>query len=1206
MTTKLIMRIVLCLALAQFAFAQDRGTITGTIGDSTGALIPGAKISLVNTGTEARYETVASATGNYTVTGLPAGVYTASVEHPGFSAAKQTNIRVQVAVTTRVDIVLQVGQATQTVEVTADSTMLKTESAEQSTTITGDTINNLPINFAIGAGAIRNPLSFVQLTPGASISGWNTIKVNGNPTGTFRILFEGQESSSGLDARVSDESQPSVEAIQEFTLQTSNFAAEYGLVAGGLFNFTSRSGTNQFHGSAYDYITNEALNAGVPFTDDGTGRHRRIQSRLHDFGFSIGGPVRIPKVYNGRNKTFFFWNYEHYRDKRQAYFAPQTVPTDAFRNGDLSAILNINGVVNRNIGTDPFGRPIFQNQIYDPQNFTVVNGQRMLQPFPNNMIPSSRIDPVARKILDTLPRPTVAGALVNNYQATLPFQKIQKIPSLKIDHTFSDKSKISGYWSQQNTDKDVGQDGLPWPISRGRVLVIKSTTVRINYDHSLTPTTLLHLGAGVQRYRNPDSGPPEVTEYDAAGLLGIIGAPGTGYPRLGGLGNSTFGGMSGATGTSNRQLYLQVKPTGVAQLTHIRGSHTFKAGGEWKIDTFSNISAQGLAPSFNFSGSQTAQPLYGTTNLPTGTTIGHGFASFLLGYFSDASIGNESAPQYRRSSWGFFVQDTWKATRKLTLDIGLRYDLQKPNRELWGRQASFRADVMNPKVNRLGGIVYENQCDCNLAETYPYAIAPRIGIAYQITPKTVLRAGWGLSYSTVNNFAYIGASPSTGFNTISFGATDPVNNGPAGKLSEGLRWNQNELFGAAYDQGFNAFVPGFGLQNAVGVIDPNGGRPPRVNQWSVSLQREVVRDLVVEAAYVGNRGVWFQGNGLVNYNALDPAYLNSVYARYGLNPTVAADRTIITGTISSPAAIARGFTKPYANFPDNGTVIQSLRPFPQYNGVNATWAPLGKTYYDALQVKATKRYSAGVDATLAYAYSKNLTNTSATGNIFDRDTFKGYSAEDRPHILTMSINYAMPAYGFAKKNAFTRAALSGWTIGAVLQYQSGQLLASPGSNNSIGTYYPGQSSRQFRVPGEPLFTKDLNCDCIKPDVETVLNPAAWADAPLGTFGAQQTYYSDFRGQRRPTESMSFGKRFVFGEKTRKSFTIRAELFNVFNRMVSLPDPSTGSPQNPPTRNAQGVLTGGFGFINYLAIDSNNQGNAYPAPRTGQFVARFEF
>jgi hypothetical protein len=297
--------------------------------------------------------------------------------------------------------------------------------------------------------------------------------------------------------------------------------------------------------------------------------------------------------------------------------------------------------------------------------------------------------------------------------------------------------------------------------------------------------------------------------------------------------------------------------------------------------------------------------------------------------------------------------------------------------------------------------------------------------------------------------------------------------------------------------------------------------------------------------------------------------------------------------------------KPYANYPDAGTVIQSLKPFPQYNGVGATWAPLGNTWYDALQVKATKRYSQGLDATLSYAFSKNLTNIgSATGNVFDRSTFKGLSPDDRRHLLTISLNYTVQPYGFVKNHRATRLLLSGWTIGSVLQYQSGQLLASPGSNNSIGTYYPGQSSRQFRVAGQPLYTKDLNCGCIRPDVETVLNPNAWVDAPLGTFGAQQTYYADFRGQRRPQESLALGKRFAIRE--RMAFTVRAEFFNIFNRLVSLPDPSTANPQNPPTRNAQGILTGGFGFSNFSAIDSNNQNNVLPAPRTGQLVARFEF
>jgi hypothetical protein len=1195
--------LTLALTIVLSLVAQsDRGTITGTVTDPSGALIPGAKIALINVDTDTRSETVTTDTGNYTIPGVSAGNYRLRVEHEGFNTSEQTGIRMQVAVTTRVDVVLQIGQSSQSVSVTAESSILKTESAEQSTTISGDTINDLPINFAIGAGAVRNPLSFVQLTPGATISGWNTIKVNGNPTGTFRILFEGQESSSGLDARVSDESQPSVEAIQEFTLQTSNFAAEFGQVAGGLFNFTSRGGTNQLHGSAYMYASNEALNAGIPFTDNGNGEHKRPARKVYDGGFSVGGPVYIPKVYNGRNRTFFFFNYEKYQDKNRATFGTTTVPVDAFRNGDFS---NPQFWTQRNLGTDFLGRPILQNTIYDPETTTTApNGNLVRQPFPGNIIPASRIDPVAAKMLATFPKPNNGSGLVNNYTPGSPFRKIQQIPSVKIDHNITANSKISGYWSEQKTDKDVGQDGLPDPISIRRDLNVDSKTIRINYDQTLSPTLLLHLGAGVQRYRNPDAAPASIADFDALGQLGLKGAPGTGYPRIaaGNLGDNTYGGLAGQIGPTNRGLYLQVKPTGVAQLTWIRGNHSYKTGGEWKIDTFTNKSEIGLSPNFGFSTAQTSQPLYGTA-LPGGTAIGNGFASFLLGYYNSASIANASDPQYRKSSWGFFVQDTWKVTRKLTLDYGLRWDLQKPERELWRRTSEFSRDIANPNANGLlGGVIYEgpgsNRCNCTLVPTYPYAIAPRLGAAYQINDKTVLRAGWGLAYSTSNTFSYIGAgnSQGMGFNTINFNS---VGNGvPAGKLSDGLKWDPNALYGASYNPGL-LVNPGGAVQNAPNVTDPNGGRPPRVNQWNISLQRQILKDLVVEAAYVGNRGAWFQANNLVSYNAVDPAKLKSL----GIDTTNATDRQLLTSNITSPLAVARGFKKPYANFPDNGSVIQSLRPFPQYNGIGSNWAPLGKTWYDALQIKVTKRYSHGLDLTGSYAFSRNLTNSDGSGNVFDRSTFKNLSAQDLPHILTMSIDYKLPSY-IGKNNRFARLAFADWTVGSVLQYTSGQLLQAPASNNSLGTYVPGQATRQFRVAGVPLYLKDPNCGCLDPTQETVLNPAAWVDQPAGVFGNFANYYSDFRAQRRPSESLSLGKRFpVWREKM--AFSVRVEFFNVFNRMVSLPNPSTAAPATPPTRQ-NGVLTGGFGYVAFNQIASNSQANTYPAPRTGQLVARFEF
>jgi hypothetical protein len=240
---------------------------------------------------------------------------------------------------------------------------------------------------------------------------------------------------------------------------------------------------------------------------------------------------------------------------------------------------------------------------------------------------------------------------------------------------------------------------------------------------------------------------------------------------------------------------------------------------------------------------------------------------------------------------------------------------------------------------------------------------------------------------------------------------------------------------------------------------------------------------------------------------------------------------------------------------------------------------------------------------VSYAHSKTLDNFSGTGSLFDRSSFKSLSPNDRPNILSISADYTTPSSGFLKTNKFARTALAGWTIGAILQYQSGPLLDAPSSNNSLGTYLPGQSTRQFRVADQPLYLKDLNCGCIDPTQQTVLNPAAWADQTSGVWGTSTRYYSDFRGQRRPVESISLGKRFPIRERV--VFSIRAEFFNPFNRMEVVSDPSTGSPSNPNTR-SNGLLTGGFGYMNYTAITSNAVGGTLPSPRTGQIVARIEF
>ena len=1204
---------LLALPFALQIFGQsNKGTITGTISDSAGAVIPGAHVVVTDTATGSKFETVSTGTGNYSILQLPVGVYSLNIEQAGFGKFEQKNIQVEVAQTTRVDVALKVGSATDSVTITAESSALKTENAEQDMTVTGNQISELPINFGIGAGAIRNPLSFAQMTPGASFNGWNNISINGG-SANFKVVFEGQQSDDPYSTQVSDEIQPSVEAIEQFTLQTSNMSAEFGGVAnGGIYNFTSKSGTNQFHGSAYTYIENTALNAGIPFTNDGTGHHQQVVKHLADYGGTIGGPVWIPKFYNGKNKTFFFFNLEKYRDREALYNGITTVPNAEYLAGNLSNNLVVTG--NRNLGTDFAGRPIIQNTIYDPATaVTDSSGRRVLQPFPNNIIPANRIDPVAAKIIATFPKPNIGNDLyVNNFAETGDFYKLQQIPSIKVDQNFGSKFKLSGFYEAEDTTKSNGVDGLPAVLSQVRIQAIVSKIARLNADYTLSPTLLLHFGAGWQQHKNPDTVPPVAANYDNT-LLGIIGSPGTGFPRISGIGDNVYGGMTPAFGPGSRNLFIGGRMSFLPTLSWVRGNHTFKFGVEYKYDTTNYSSFTNLSPAYGFSSAETSQPLYGQV-LPTGTGIGSAWASFLLGDYDSVSAGDGQALYYRRTSWALFALDSFKLTKKLTLDYGLRWELQRPIQELHDRIASFSPTTPNPNANGiLGGVIYEGQgagrCNCSFAATYPYAIAPRLGAAYQLNDKTVIRAGWGVSYGPLVNLLTDPSSASTGFNTVTI--PSPGNGVGAGILSQPLNFNKTLLYGATYDPGLNV-IPGSGVQAAPALVDPNSGRPSRVIQWNISVQREIMRDILVEAAYVANRGVWeavgsSQGfynatvNNLINYDAVSPATL----AKYGLSDLTDPNiRAILNSTVTSSTAVAAGIKLPYPGFPTSATVLQSLRPYPQYSSIAPFQAPLGKSWYDALQTKVIKRFSYGLTATMAYTFSKTEDSTTNAGSIYDRGSFKGLAVNDYPNIFSISVDYTVPAIGFVKRSPIAKTFLSGWRITTLDTVQSGALLASPTSSNSIGSYLATGYTRQVRVPGQPLYLKDINCNCIDPTQQTVLNPAAWQNQAAGVPGSNIVYYNDFRGQRRPNISAGVGKQFKIRE--RMSFSVRAEFFNLFNNLLSLPDPVTSSPQNPATRSNQGLLTGGFGYLNYTGISANSVSSSLPTPRTGQIVARFDF
>jgi hypothetical protein len=511
--------------------------------------------------------------------------------------------------------------------------------------------------------------------------------------------------------------------------------------------------------------------------------------------------------------------------------------------------------------------------------------------------------------------------------------------------------------------------------------------------------------------------------------------------------------------------------------------------------------------------------------------------------------------------------------------------------EIWNRNSMFGPTIPNPSAGGLrGGMIYEGygkgRCDCKFIPAYPYAIGPRLGAAYQLTPKTVLRGGWGVVYGNLATYQYFTNSAILGVGIDQLSFTAPAFGEPGVTLRNGLIYNPSDLYRVTLDPGAR---PTAGQVNSPNYyLDPNAGRPGRIQQWNLNLQREVMKDLVVEAAYVGNRGVWLTGaTGLVSMNAISDQRL----AAFGLNRNNPADQQLLTSRIDSPLAISRGFKPPYAGFPAGQTVAQSLRPFPQFSsGLSPMWAPLGNNWYDSLQVKATKRYSRGLDFTAAFTWAKEEVTGQGVNDVFNRDNQKSLASTSQPFLFVVAFNYELPK---VTENRIVRNIVGGWTWGGLFRYTSGTPIPVPSSQANLNALV-FQSTRMNRVPGEPLFLKDLNCHCIDPNKDFFLNPKAWSDVPQGQWGYSAPYYNDYRYARVPSEQLSLGRMFRLKERYR--FQVRAEFFNVFNRVV-MPTPSAGNPLQTPSRNSAFVPTAGFGRIDASSVSGQ---------RNGQIVARVEW
>ena len=1254
--------IACCLVAVGFAvFAQsDRGAITGTISDPAGAVVAAAAIEAKNAATGAVYPAASSTTGNYTIGQLPAGTYELTVTVAGFKKFVRTGLTVEVAGTLRIDATLEVGSATESVTVTEVATLLKTEGGEVSANVATETLDNLPIltlsgslntqSNPSGLGNIRNPLAAVQLLPGARISTDYILRINGMPSSSQSINLEGQDATNGFYKSRTQINQAGVEAIQEVAIQTSNFAAEYGQAGGGYFNYTMKSGTNQFHGSAYDYFVNEALNAGLPFTNAGTvnpakaGQHIRNAIRQSDYGFTIGGPIRIPKIYNGRDRTFFFFNFEQFRQSTVTTNTVAIVPTAAQRGGDFSAALTATGSQVCN-GPDPLGQSVCLNQIFDPQTAQIVSGSVVRSPFPGNKIPLTRIDPTAAIIQNLVPLPNTPG--LTNYTAPgYSNFRHTTIPSFKIDHIISGKTKLSGYYSATQTNSPQS-NGFPQPFSTLQSEHYLAQTIRLNLDETLTPTLLLHFGAGLLHFNYPQNGP---TYDQATNNLFPQGTPfpAQNFPYLGGMYSTLGGGWNGGGGYPtnlstgfffNAPIQKDIKPTFNTTATWVRGNHTYKLGATALFEGLPTVTTGRAQGEFTFSPIETSDPWQFGLPFTTTASSGFGYASFFLGLSDSTQIGRIADLRLGYHSYGLYVQDSWKITRKLTFDYGLRWDYANLWTEEHGRMQSAGFNVPNATVGgRLGAPQYEATCHCSFASAYPYSIGPHLGVAYQITPKTVFRAGGAISYGSQADDAGVNHSAA---DYLNLGV--PAYGTPSAILKYGDVYAPGNVLGNPVLTWPNSF-----LQTAYspaptgnGIVPPaapfisiakNAGRLPRIFQWSIGFQREITRNLVAEAAYVGNRGAWWVAPeaSALNYNALQPQPLLS---QYGVDVTNPTDAKLLSTPINSPLVIARfpylaNPNSVYPGFPATQTLGQALRAYPQWTGIPPFLGPpMGDTWFDSLQVKVTKRFSHGLTAQGAYTWEKELTdgtnsNTSyltpsppLINDVYNYKLNKEVSGFSLPQEMVISFSYTTPKWE-SNSTAFKAAswAARDWVISGVLRYQSGQILQSADSANGLlanlqrgpsnnPAIWGGGYTFMNRVPGQPLFLVDPNSK-FDPTTQLVLNPKAWAEPAYGTFGASAAYFNDFRWQRQPAESLALARTFRIKEKA--SFMIRGEFQNIFNRLFySMPSDSGATTITTPTghnnsfNGVSGLLSSGFGFVPWV------QGVG-AQPRSGQLVARFTF
>jgi hypothetical protein len=1138
MIRTLIVVSILFLSVTGLVVGQGPvGTLTGTVTDPGGAVVPGATVIAKNNATSVETSTTTTSTGTYTIPYLAAGTYTVRVSSPGFRTAAAENVVLRVAQTQTADVKLEVGAVAEQVVVSSTPELLDSGSAEIGRYITTEEYKSWPI--VVGDGQRQIQQFIFDSLPGTT---GDTFKgsINGGQEYSHEILIEGMPiGRADLSGGNNNEFSPSAEAIGEFKLQTGAISAEYNGGQTAVANFTIRSGTNALHGSAFYYGQNEALDAANLNTT--TAGSPKAKFREQNYGYSLGGPIVIPKIYNGKNRTFFFTNLEWDDRNQQQFTGLGTVPTLEFKNGDFSKLLDPSYTGNPSsgtqVGTDALGRPIIFGQIYDPASTRRVGSAIVRDPFPGNIIPQNRWDPVAKNVVQKIGivDPTMSSLLRNI--PTINGQPIFHLESwgVKGDHQINSKNQISGYYNHSYRSRYNNGAGrflpLPGPASSSwQQQITPGHLVRLSLTSTVTPTIVNRVAAGFNRFLNRNGAYPTTIDAGLAAAVGLQNLPGTMFPviQFNGPGSPLQGNSISRMGVG----FADFSPNGSwiyqDDLTWLHGSHSFHFGYEYKR-YFYNDRALSDAGSFTFSARQTDSP--GQLN-----STGHAFASFLLGavYRSSHSIQGYSQA-FRQEQHGMYAMDDWKITPHLTVNVGLRWEVIPPFYETTGRMSEVSLSVQNPEAHRPGALIFANQVN----DTYWRQILPRLGFAWRATDKMVIRGGYAITSTPpiANNWGYGGF-------TYGFNANVPT---IAGTSATGF----------ADDPTIYLRNPYPSLQGPLPNTDPNSAnnldvattardanRPGYVQNYNFTIQYQLPASTVLELAYVGNKGtrMWggTPGSGYTDYNGLPSSLLQ------------------MGDILNDPVSDHPQF-KPYPTFDDSLSVAQALRPYPQYGQVNEQFPYNTNSNYNSLQVTVTRHLTTNLGFLAAYTFSKAIGYVDANGpgsyytsvqDYFNRGLDRSITEFSTPHQFKLTWVYDTPfGKGRHWNLGWANSVLGGWQIAGIHNYSSGLPIQVGYSGFSVPVGFapnirPDIIGQKLTVGDAPSKT-DFN------NGAAYLNPAAFAPPPTTQNGVPlrpgtaPRFLSTVRGPHQMREVFRLSKRFYIREKM--FFGLGATADNLFKR-----------------------------------------------------------